>query len=84
MKVKDMLRNQNTVRDRIHQEVGTYREFLENTNFDNGVLTYANEAAWGDMKDLLRDIGIRKETIQYSNVADLIKAKDDRFYQSDH
>ena len=63
MKVKDMLRNQHIVRERIHDEVGTYRQFEENTSFDNGVLTYVNEAAWGDLRDLLKDIGINDKTI---------------------
>ena len=32
MKVKDMLRHQHIVRDRIHNEVGTYKKYEENTN----------------------------------------------------
>lgn len=62
-KVKDILRNQHIIRKKIYNEVGTYREFEENTQFDNGVLTYLNEAAWGGLRDLLKDIGIRSETI---------------------
>jgi len=27
MKVKDMLRNQHNVRNKIHEDIGTYREF---------------------------------------------------------
>jgi hypothetical protein len=56
------------VRAKIGDEIGTYRVFQEETNFDNGVLTYVNEAAWGDLGDLLRDIGINNDTIKYSNV----------------
>jgi len=82
-KVKDILRNQHHVRTKINEDVGTYSKYQENTNFDNGVLTYVNEAAWGDLRDLLKDIGINRETIRYSNVADLVKAKDDRVYESD-
>jgi hypothetical protein len=83
LKVKDMLRNQHLVRQKIVDEVGTYREFFENTSFEQGVLTYVNEAAWGDMRDLLKDIGINRETVQYSNVSELVKAKDERKYESD-
>ena len=57
-KVKDILRNQHIVRNRIHEELPTYREFQDNTQFQNGVLTYVNEAAWGDLRELLKDIGI--------------------------
>ena len=83
LKVKDMLRNQHHVRSKIIEEVGTYREFAENTSFEQGVLTYVNEAAWGDLRDLLKDIGLNRETVRYSNVSDLIKAKDERTYESD-
>jgi hypothetical protein len=83
MKVKDMLRNQHIVRGRIHEEIGTYKRFQDNTQFENGVLTYVNEAAWGDLRELLKDIGINKQTIRFANVADLIKKKDDRLHESD-
>ena len=56
---------------------------MENTNFDAGVLTYINEAAWGDLRELLKDIGISNQTIRYSNVKDIIDAKDDRENVSD-
>lgn len=59
-KVKDLLRNQHVFKDRISQEVGTYREWEENTQFEKGVLTYANEASWGDMREMLNDLGINR------------------------
>ena len=83
-KVRDMLRNQHIFRHRIQEEVGTYREWNENTQFESGVLTYVNEAAWGDLRELLNDIGINRQTIRYSNVGDKIKAKDLRFSESDN
>lgn len=83
IKVKDMLRNQHIVRAKIAKEVNTYQKWQDNTNFESGVLTYVNEAAWGDLRDLLKDIGINRETIRYTNVADAIEAKDNRVYESD-
>jgi len=59
-KVKDMLRNQHIFRAKVEEEVPTYSEELNNTQFNNGVLTYINEAAWGDLRDLLNDVGINK------------------------
>ena len=59
-KVKDLLRNQHIFKDRISQEIGTYREWEENTQFEKGVLTYANEASWGDMREMLNDLGINR------------------------
>lgn len=85
VKIKDILRNQNHVRGKIVEEIQTYHQFIENSqlNFESGLLTYINEASWGDLRDLLKDIGINRETIRYSNVADVIAAKDDRLFESD-
>jgi len=46
-------------------------------------LTYVNEVAWGDLRDLLKDIGINKQTIRFSNVADLMKQRDKSVHSSD-
>jgi hypothetical protein len=47
------------------------------------VLTYVNEAAWGDLRELLKDIGISNQTIRFSNIADMIKAKEGYLSESD-
>jgi hypothetical protein len=59
-KVRDLLRNEHIFRDKINKEIQTYTAFQDNTQFENGVLTYVNEAAWGDLRDLLKDVGINK------------------------
>ena len=59
-KVKDLLRYQNVFREKINSEISTYSKYQDNTQFGNGVLTYVNEAAWGDLRDLLKDVGINK------------------------
>lgn len=82
-KVKDLLRYQNVFRDKINNEIHTYSEQENNVSFQNGVLTYVNEAAWGDLRDLLKDVGINKQTIQFANVADLMKAKDKFLHGND-
>lgn len=65
------------------EDVRTYHNQLHNNQFENGVLTYVNEAAYGDLKDLLKDIGIRRETIRFSNIADLVAEKDSGVFESD-
>jgi len=30
-------------------------------------LTYLNEVAWGDLRELLKDIGINRETMKFYN-----------------
>lgn len=82
-KVRDLLRHQHIYRDKINSEIETYTRFQENTQFENGVLTYVNEGAWGDQRELLKDIGINNKTIQFMNVADLIKIKDEKVHDSD-
>jgi len=82
-RVKDLLRNQHLVRAAIEDEVNTYTTFQENTQFENGVLTYLNEAAYGDMRMLLKDIGISNKTIRFNNVSDMIKVKDSKIHDSD-
>ena len=82
-KVRDLLRNQHIFKHKIQEEVGTYREWNESTQFESGVLTYVNEAAWGDLRELLNDIGVNRQTIRYSNIGDQIKSKDNRMSDSD-
>ena len=77
MKVKDVLRNQHIIRNQINEDIVTYKQFMEHTNLEEGVLTYINEAAGGDLRDLLKDIGVNTHTIQYTSVTDVIKARDE-------
>jgi hypothetical protein len=85
-KVKDMLRNQHIFRNRLNEEVGTYQDQLDKPYMDHGILTYVNEAAYGEMRDLIRDVGINKDSIPFYNV-DRVEysaknhthASDDRF-----
>lgn len=81
-KVKDLLRNQGIFRAQFKKDIGTYQQYQEQNSFENGLLTYANEAAWGDLRELLKDIGINKQTIQFMNVADLLKMEDKKVFES--
>jgi hypothetical protein len=85
-KVKDMLRNQHIFRDRMNSEIGTYQDQIDKPNMDHGILTYLNEAAYGEMRDLIRDVGINKDAIPHYNIdrmeyhkKNLIHESDDRF-----
>ena len=46
------------------------------------MLTYLNEVAWGDLRDLLKDIGINRETLKFYNISDVIK-DNDKFMKTD-
>lgn len=68
-KVKDLLRNQHIFRNRLNSEIGTYQAHIENPQMENGVLSFLNEAAWGEMKDLINDVGIKADKIPFYNLA---------------
>jgi len=82
-KVRDILRNQHIARYRIDEEIGTYTNYQYNNQFESGVLTYLNEVAWGDLRDLLKDIGINRETLKFYNVSDVVKNNDTHIKSSD-
>lgn len=67
-KVKDILRNQHIIRDRMNVEIGTYQSEQDKVGMEHGILTYINEAAYGEMRDLIRDVGIEKDNIPHYSV----------------
>lgn len=78
-----MLRQQNIIRNAIKKDIGTYTKFEENCNFENGVITYLNNTAFGDMRELLNDIGISVLTNPYSNAEEYLEAREDFNLDSD-
>jgi hypothetical protein len=82
-KVKDLLRNQHLFRHKMNEEVGTYQKQLDNPQMENGVLTYLNEAAYGDMRALLKDIGMNRDTIKFYNLQDIRDLSKNQLHESD-
>lgn len=72
-KVVDLLRHQNVFRHKIVEEVETYWGQQHASQFEKGLLTYVQEAAFGDLKDLLTDVGISRQSTRFINVADMQK-----------
>jgi hypothetical protein len=70
-KVKDMLINRPTFRIKIQEEIENYTAHQQDIQFEHGVLTYLNDATYGEMRDLIRDVGITTENIPFYNVGDL-------------
>jgi len=50
---------------------------------ENGVLTYLNEAAYGEMKDLVRDVGINHDSIHFYNLKAIRRFKEQHVHESD-
>lgn len=82
-KVRDLLRNQHLFREKIEKEMPTMTAHEDNTQVENGILTYLNEAAYGDMKALIRDVGINADTIEFYNLARLRQVDENRMFESD-
>lgn len=78
-KLRDVLRNRPTFRTRISQEIGNYDAIRMNPQFENGLLTYLNEATYGEMRDLVRDIGIHTDNMEFFNIGDLAKKREQLF-----
>lgn len=82
-KVKDMLRNQHIFRNKADKEIGTYQANIDNKQLENGIMTYLNEAAHGDMRALLNDIGMNRDNLQFLNLSKLRKLKDKQTHATD-
>lgn len=58
----------------------TYEEYKKNNMLGHGLLTILNEVATGDLRDLIKDLGISSDTLNFYNTIDYQKQKDN--YQS--
>jgi hypothetical protein len=61
---------------KIEDEIENYTGYQNNPSFEYGVLSYLNEAAFGEMKDLIRDIGIHTDNMDVMNVGDYQKKRE--------
>ena len=82
--VRDMLRNQHIFRAKVNLELPTYTEMQETCQFEHGLLKYTQEGAWGELNDLLKEVGIKKSTIPFYNVEKYRASKDLLVHSSDH
>lgn len=82
-KVVDLLRNSHIYRNKIVKDIPNFEKELNETQMQNGVLAYVNEAAYGELRDLITDVGIKDETIPFTTLAALNKQKDQNIFESD-
>lgn len=71
MKVKDLLANRLSYKVNIQTEIDTYESFRKNPQFENGLLTYIADASYGDMLELVKDLEIVPEKLEFLNIGDL-------------
>jgi hypothetical protein len=56
----------------------------ENPQFEYGLLTYLREGAFGELADLVKEVGIKRETIPFFNLTDYRKLKENMLQESDN
>jgi len=57
-KIRDVLRNRSTFKVKVSEEIGNYDAVRYNPQFENGLLSYLQEASMGEMRDLVNELGI--------------------------
>ena len=82
-KVVELLRNQHIFRAKMNDELYTYQWLQQNTQMENGLLTYLSEAAYGEMEELVREVGINRDSIHFSNVQDWKEKRSAMLFESD-
>lgn len=70
-KVREILKRRGAVKSQLVNEIATYEEIMKNPQLENGLLTYLNEASYGEMRDLIRELGIAPGNLEFVNVGDL-------------
>lgn len=74
-KIVDMLKNQSEFRVRMDREIGTFSAQQHNPQAENGILTMINEVSTGEMRELVREIGI-DSSLEFMNVGEYQKKRD--------
>ncbi len=82
--VRDMLRNQHIFRTKANSELPTYTAMEENSQFEHGLLTYLREGAYGELGELVKEVGIKRDTIPFYNLEKFRQYKDNLVHDSDH
>ena len=83
--VRDMLRNQHIVRWKIENELPTYSAMMNGAQFEYGLLQYLYEGSLNtELGDLVKEVGIRRDSIPYYNLEKFRQFKDNLVHDSDH
>ena len=56
---------------------------MESSQFEHGLLTYLREGAYGELGDLIKEVGIQRDTIPFQNLVEFRKHKDNLVHDSD-
>lgn len=70
-KVQDMLRHQHEFREKVEQQLPNYEEFRREKQFQYGCLTYVAESAFGELRELMDEVKVKREYLPFMNLTDL-------------
>jgi len=82
--VREMLRNQHIFRQRMGSELPVYTAMQDSSQFEHGILTYLREGSYGDLAELVKEVGIKRDTIPFYNLEEVRKYKDNMVHDTDH
>ena len=82
--VREMLRNQHIFRSKISDEIPNYTAMQESSQFEHGLLTYLREGSYGELGELVKEVGIKRDTIPFYNLERMRKFKDNMIHSTDH
>jgi len=66
------------------QELPTYTAMQEASQYEHGLLTYLREGSWGELVDLVKEVGIQRDSIPFYNLEKFRMYKDNLIHSSDH
>lgn len=81
--VRDLLRNQHLYRIKMQEEVPNYENLRNNSQFEHGLLNYLSEGSMGEMKELVKELGITRGAIPFYNMTQYRQYKDNMLHEGD-
>ena len=82
-KVVDLLKNQHIFRHKLNKEVPNYTDRIQNHQLENGVLSYLSNIAKGEMLDLVREVGINRDSMEFTSIQDVLEMEGKYVHPSD-
>lgn len=85
-KLQEMLLHHDQFREKFDEEVGTYQEWKHNTQFENQILGVWHENAFGPMRRLRDEIGLkdRHDVLKWDKLRDIQAARDKAMQNPDY
>ena len=67
----------------MNEELPTYTAMMEKSQYEHGLLSYLREGAWGELGELVKEVGIKRDTIPFMNLEKFRLFKENELHESD-